>query len=757
LLASELSDVRSELREYLERLGLQVEEKKGGSLLATRRTALAQESLEFRVVGKPPARLARNVRFILPPGRAGGDVEGHCQTLDDFLDSTIQADRLAQEILADPEIARELKFFIPQRVSETGSLLPVNALDYLASWLQDRSERLLVVLAPAGYGKTLLTRVFAHRLAGAHLESSENPLPFLLPFGQFRRVAEFEGMILSAIQRKGITDFTAAAFAFLVQKQRCVLMLDGFDELLEERPEEAQKNLRELIETLSGQGRVVVTARSTFFRTSTDVADFLEHYLSEEDVTILDLEPFDSGQRRELVQRLSPNQKVISAINGILENEGLREAMGSPLLLRETVEALTHATARSRLSARSRRKDIFGVLEASVYGRERERHGHKFPDRVQREFLDQLAGEMLQANVRGFEMEGVQVLAAEAADAYGFVAAESDLARLADHHFVTADRDSNDVRFNHQVFREYFQASALAEAVKDGGPDWVINVLSARPLPEEVAAFLAELEGPDFVAKLLQCVGPLNHGSTKYLVTNIWLLCAAFQSRPAIISLLNTIDPTIPLGFRVHGIDLSETDWKGRVLDGMEFVSCDLSRAKFDNAAIRDVAFQNCVLAGTSFYNAVPDSVQFDYGSRLFGTTTVVDALRQREAAGLEAEQEMLGDLAQDWRDHVRTLIASRLKRFYIPGTGGDSKGSRWDVSILEMNLLGGLNQFDRRFAVSELIPTLVKAGVLSRVREHGNVVYRLRDEAKDDARRLIEEEKASGLIETAFKRLEVA
>jgi hypothetical protein len=85
------------------------------------------------------------------------------------------------------------------------------------------------------------------------------------------------------------------------------------------------------------------------------------------------------------------------------------------------------------------------------------------------------------------------------------------------------------------------------------------------------------------------------------------------------------------------------------------------------------------------------------------------------------------------------------------------AKGSKWDVSILEMNLLGGLNQFDRRFAVSKLIPELVRAGLLTRVREHGNVVYRLKDEAKDDARRLIEEGEVSGLIETAFERLSAA
>lgn len=704
------------------------------------------------MVEKLPARLPRNVRFILPPGSDTGKVDGQVQTFEAFLDSTIHADRLAREIIDDPDLAKERNVFIPQHVTEGGQAHSPDAVQFLADWFQNRAERLLVVLAPAGYGKTLLTRVFAHRLATAHLASSTNPLPFLLPFGQFRRVAEFEGMILSAIQRKGITDFTAAAFAYLVQKHRCVLMLDGFDELLEERPDEAQKNLRELIETLSGQGRIVVTARSTFFRTSTEVADFLEHYLSDEDVTVLDLQPFDAGQRRELIQRLAPNQTVINAINKILETEGLREAMGSPLLLRETVEALTHRDGPRRLPPRAQRSDIFAVLEPSVYARERERHGHRFPDRVQRRFVELLAREMLQANVRGFEMEGVQVLATEAAEEFKFVASPSELARLADHHFVNADRASDEVRFNHQVFREYFQAAALARAAMAGESEWVVSVLAARPLPEEVASFIAELEQPSFVETLLDCAAPLGHGAN-YLSRNVSLVCAAFGTREAIASLLRAVDEGVPLGFRVEGVDLVETDWSGRILDGMEFVNCDLSGARFHGATIREISFQNCRIERAFFDNAIPDTVQLDFGPRIFGATAVVEALRALGAEGLEEEEECLEDREREWRDWVKELLASRMRRFYVPGIEG-SKGSRWDVSILEMNLLGGLDQLKRRYASSELIPELVKTGVLFRVREHGNVVYRLGDEAKDDARRLIEDEEVAGLMESVLQRL---
>jgi hypothetical protein len=279
-----------------------------------------------------------------------------------------------------------------------------------------------------------------------------------------------------------------------------------------------------------------------------------------------------------------------------------------------------------------------------------------------------------------------------------------------------------------------------------------VSVLAARPLPEEVAAFVAELERPAFSTTLLDCVSPIVHGAN-YLSRNVASICAAFRTRDAINSLLRAIDGSVPLGFRIAGIDLSGTDWADRILDGMEFVNCDLSEARFDGATIRDIAFQNCNLGHASFANAVPDSVQFDYGSRIFGTTAVIEALRDRGVSGMEEEGESLEDLELEWRDWVKGLLASRMRRFYVAGVEG-SKGSKWDRSILEMNLLGGLDQFERRYASSELIPELVKTGVLTRVREHGNVVYRLNGEAMDDARRLIEDDEASGLMDDVLERL---
>lgn len=732
-----LEQVEAELVQYLKKLGLDVVTNKH-TIEATRRTALTEETKKFRVVDVIPGRLARNTTYILPDGADCRIGVENVLRFSDFLDRTVQADLLCRQILDDADIQRDRAHFVPQHIDVNGEPQTDDAQKYVLRWLTDVAGGLLVVLAPAGYGKTLLTRVIAQRLAELHLRHDSSPappFPFLLPFGEFRRVASFESMILWALQNRGVHDVHSAAFAHLVQHQRCVLLLDGFDELLEERPDEAQKNLRELIETLRGASRVMVTARSTFFRTSTDVADFLEHGLPAEDVTVVDLRPFDATQRAQLVQKLSPDQTTIRYVNQILELDGMKEAMGSPLLLRETIDALKDLKVRTRLTTKTRRSGLFKVLEASVYERERQRHGHKFSDRVQNRLVERAAQEMLRANVRGFDRESIDVLALEAAEDFGFEAPESHFAQLADHHFFVVDHASSEVRFNHQVFREYFQAKAIIRACSEGRSDWVTEALGARPLPEEVGRFLAEAEGGDAVfADICRGIGAVASG-IGYLASNLAELCGAFKTRRALDWLFETVDPAVAVDLQLDGVDLTRLDFGERMFDRLQLVDCDVREARFSRARIGELSISNCDLTDASFAPGVPEVLQLDFGAREFEPLKIQRALRRLGVVGLEADKAVEQTLGQSWRDRVREILLSRLRRF-VSGHAGQA--ILWDQSISEKNLFGGLDSVARGIAGQLIVPEMIRQNLVTRHREHNQVVFRLTDAAKDDARALI-------------------
>lgn len=739
---------------FLTSLGLTIEDRRPtGAIIAGRRTALRQEQSRFHVVETGPAKTKRGSTLIVPSGSQVPDGDGEWFYFEDFLDWTLQSERLAKEtstLSADVDIKSQLEAFVPQNISEAGTQRDKDAVRFFfEDWLPTDESRLLVVLGPAGYGKTLLTYEVAKRLAEAHLASSKaprRPLPFLVPFGKFRRQADFEGMILSSLQRRGITDYTARAFADLVSMNRVVLFLDGFDELLEERPSEAQKNLMEFIETLRGQGKVLITARSTFFRTSVDVADFLQHYLRPEDVTVIDLRPFDASQRAQVIARMSPNQRWINQITGVTESDGIREAMGSPLLLRETVEALIDG--ETGFEREESRRSLFATLERSVYKRERVRHEHEFTDKVQQTMLRELAGELLRENARGFEMDLVRVAAAMAIEDASV--GEEELLKLADHHFLTVDHQAEEVRFNHQVFREYFQAQWLLSNLRADRSSEAADALSRRPIPEEVAAFFAELAtAVDFDA-LLQCVPDPRFVTSEMLIANVGAVTAASRSRESILRFLTTAGRDVPLTLRVSSVDLGKADFSNRVLKSVAFLDCSLERASFSGAVLQNVSFQNCRLDDADFSDINADIVTIDFENRLFGTLHAVQAL-----AGLGAVTNQLPEVrpsvADEWRNEVREAVRRTLGRFYVPGASGP-EGSKWDISRKEAGLYRGLDQESRWFVVNRVLPELVRQGVLSRWREHGDGMIRL--EARDEARALIEQDQEVGAIRKAIERL---
>jgi hypothetical protein len=756
--APQITHLQTRLKAFLERLGRTVEAPRPGQLQSRHRTALVEEKTKFKLVESGTDKPIIDAINILAPHLTipDPDPRRQCYYFDEFLDHTIQATELARGLIEDEEIAELRAYFIPQRLSSEGRPLDADSVTYFFSdWLTSPDKRLLAVLAPAGYGKTVLTCELAYQMARRYLDAPKNrkpACPYLVPFGQFRRLASFEAMVLSSLQRKGVTDYTAGAFAYLVQENRLVLILDGFDELLEERPDEARKNLRELIETLEGRGKVVVTARSTFFRTSDEVSDFLEYYLDPEQVSAIELQPFDAEQRHQFLENYIDRPEDLSRALQVVDSANLAEAMGSPLLLKETVQALATKNGAPGFDASATRRGLFAALEASVYERERLRHGHQFSDDEQRRFLETLGREMLAANSRGFDWDSIRVVALESV-LDETETPDTELNRLADHHFLTVRSERGDVQFNHQVFREYFQARSVLRAFDTGRDHWFLDTMAIRPLPEEVRAFIAELDVRGETARrLLTACGESARRSARF-VNNVAALIAAYGEREVLDTFLRVVPSDVPLGFRIESLDLSDSQWTDRYLHGMEFVNCSLMGATFVGAHISEMALLHTNVRNARFDETRIDSLTVDRGERIFGRPDVLATLDRLGAiTGLE-RPDVRASLVQEGRLQLIELIRGRLNRFYVAGRS-DTEDSRWDSSIQERNLYGGVNPAAAKFVKSKLVPRMVSVGILERSRAHGLVIYRLTDAAEDDARALMERDEVTGLVAELVERL---
>ncbi len=747
-------ELASDVADFLERLGRVVEQPREGRLVAKHRTALVEEERNFAIIDGPETRPLKRGINILGAGVPDLDPQDYPYSyrLHEFFDWTVNASMLTSDLRKDTK--ERSQDFVAQSLAQSGSRLDEHSLGYfLKEWLPDPDKRLLAVLGPAGYGKTMLTFKLAHHMADLYLDYNEDgtePFPYLINFGEFRRLASFEGMILSSLQSNGITDYTASAFASLVTHNRVVLFLDGLDELLEERPEEAKKNLRELLETLEGRGKVVITARSTFFRTSDDLANFLAYYLEPSQVSVVDLVPFDQAQRRELISNRTKDGREQHRIETFIGDDALGEIMGSPLLLNETIDSLL-LDKEARLDRTKGREDLLSALEESVYSRERVRQNHLYSNEVQRSFLKTLASELLRYTARGFDWEVVQTAALEAGEV------EDDdpiaLGGLAHHHFLIIKEDKGEAQFDHQVFREYFQARVLLDACKGGDNAWVVPTLRRRPLPEEVVRFAVELDRDRQIPKhLLGLVRGEVHLSAQ-LANNVASVCASYADSKLLAELFESVPADLPLELALSSQDLRDLRWSERYFASLKLVNVDLRGAVFDGTVVNELVLADTRVDGADVAALIVESISINFGTRIFGSVKALEELARLGADAGFSDGEPPADVVAEHEAAVRERIRSRLKRFYNAGQEGVAD-SKWHSSIQERNLLGGIGSSEIKYVKREIVPALLKARVIDRRRAHGLVIYDLLHEAEDDARLLIEKDELVGLVLAAYRRL---
>ena len=97
-------------------------------------------------------------------------------------------------------------------------------------------------------------------------------------------------------------------------------------------------------------------------------------------------------------------------------------------------------------------------------------------------------------------MEGISHLLVNAEIKLGQPHLNGLVRQPAPGHFVDVDRSSDEVRFNHQVFREYFQASTFAHAAEKSG-----RLQDAEPIGLVVAPATQHVARTD--AREMSCHG----------------------------------------------------------------------------------------------------------------------------------------------------------------------------------------------------------------------------------------------------------
>ncbi|BAK14088.1 hypothetical protein PAJ_p0221 (plasmid) [Pantoea ananatis AJ13355] len=140
-----------------------------------------------------------------------------------------------------------------------------NIIENILSEIQKQSSKLLIIEAPAGFGKTCTS----YEILNSLISIEGAPLPFFTEFSRDRQAKVFSHVFVREVDRS----FRTVKSDLVIEETKngkIVLVLDGFDELLNETSfnksndidfEKAQPMLDTIGELLTSSAKVILTSR----------------------------------------------------------------------------------------------------------------------------------------------------------------------------------------------------------------------------------------------------------------------------------------------------------------------------------------------------------------------------------------------------------------------------------------------------------------------------------------------------------------
>jgi WD40 repeat protein/3',5'-cyclic AMP phosphodiesterase CpdA len=235
----------------------------------------------FRGRGQAVSKLVIATSAIDPALCAAAQARGvDVERMIDFqrvLDTAGYREKLRDRIARDREYPAE--GYLEQRMtlwSPIYSLWPSSerierAADWVTARLLDREGAFVLVLGPAGIGKTFLLREVARRLG----EKQTAITPILVELRHLERAHTIEELAANQFTRLGVP-WHPKAFRRDLEEGRLALLFDGFDELaLRVRSAAIPAHFERIYAAAVDRARIVVSSRTEHFLSSGQVADLM--------------------------------------------------------------------------------------------------------------------------------------------------------------------------------------------------------------------------------------------------------------------------------------------------------------------------------------------------------------------------------------------------------------------------------------------------------------------------------------------------
>jgi WD40 repeat protein/uncharacterized protein YjbI with pentapeptide repeats len=531
-----------------------------------------------------------------------------------------------------------------------------DALEFLKRWARDpAAPAFCAVLGDYGIGKTTTCKQLAQALLDIREQDRATPLPIYLDLRHLGDVAKAHPTLNTILEvviarswKSGTSqpDATPADIVRLVEHDGALVIFDGLDEVLVHlTPAAGQQFTRELWRILPAarasrrlpgadaaraRGRMLISCRTHYFRT---LRDQKTHLTGEDregprasDYRALLLLPFTEAQIRDYFTRNLPGEDVDRILDLLGSVHNLRELAERPYTLSLLARHL-HTLERWRAEGRT-------VTGVTLYRHmvqswlERDEGKHQIQKEHKQRLMEHLAAALWRSGKRAWNVDDLD---------QWLIDFFEDNPRLA-AHYVGLDRSllkedlrtatflvrvgEADFRFAHSSLQEFFLASFLHRAVKEGQAErWDLPVASPETL-DFLGQFVADRDTAACLATLRRMGDTYINGRSELaLAYGLRASARSFPSHSLVGLRLDAADlrgwtfrgpaegePLSMNDCSFCGANLEDAKFERVALDGADFSRASADRALFQSAQVVGVAFTRARLVGTIFRHCRVDA-----------------------------------------------------------------------------------------------------------------------------------------------------
>ena len=569
------------------------------------------------------------------------------KTYEELLNGIINFDRYISYVKTLYAGTALEKNYIPQDVVVENRGKAESLLDYMNRWSTEPGGGFFTLLGDFGTGKTSFTRRLAHDYALLYEKDRTGArIPVLINLKDVSKALSLENIIYEHFSRTASMNVAPEAFLHLLKEGKILLIFDGFDEMAtQSNASLTMKNFLELNRAFGGNGKILLTCRTHYFKDRVETEDTLkakkkgmtepatELYRAiqgKQGYTIGYLQEFGKEQIRAYLEKTLP--ETWREAQGFIDRVyNLKDLASRPVLLDMIVKSLP---AIKQKQGDIQVADLYSAyvqswIDINDWRHELTREGRELlveeiaarlweqeTDRVHYSQMNDLLKDYLKEKKPLISITDVEFASSEVRTA----------------SFLTRD-DAGNYGFAHRSFLEYFLARRIAGRLRNND----IKCLDIKRLSKEVILFLGQMTGIEELVKTggeilslpyrrrisenaLYCLywGIRYVHSADGTIKNMQLLKELFANhKPSAILLQGAeLEGAELTGMDLSGAELEKTNMRAAVLIGVSLAGSNLTGAEFSFSFLDDACLTGARVCGAaahhvSFKRAVLTNADF--------------------------------------------------------------------------------------------------------------------------------------------------